>query len=140
MQLESDDLTYDDKLEKGCKPNGDGLFGDCVGEYVSEVQPDIRPLHREVATEKEELYESGLEYAAAIAPDIIRLEEKDVVHRTYKKVLALAGVASTNQKTTFDMIEETISEMRKQAQNLLCQAKKLDDQLIYLKNLAVLDN
>ena len=140
MQLESKDLTYEDKLEGGCQPAKNGLFGETDERYVLEVQPDIRPLHAKTTEEQKKLYESGLEHAAAIAPDIVRLEEKDIAHRTYKQVLALAGIANIQQKTTFDMIEDTISEMRNQAEILLSKAKKLEGQLIYLKNLAVLEN
>jgi len=147
MRLESDckkkkhdpGPTYEDLLKHG-EPNENGLFCDSANDYVTEVQPDIRPLHENTRVERHELFKSGLEYAAAIVPEIVRLEEKDVAHRTYKEVLALAGIAKTNQKTTFDIIEETISDMRKQAEILLGKAKKLEEQLIYLKNLAVLDN
>jgi len=126
------------KIEDDLKCHGP--FHDSVNpeDYVDVPMANVRVLHQTIG-EKKELYDSGLEYVRVMAPDIVSLEEKEVSRKTYKEVLALAGVAKIQQKTTFDMIEERIANMRKQASNILNDAKILEGQLIYLRKLAVLD-
>jgi hypothetical protein len=110
-------------------------FYDSVTEYEEEAQPNLRLLHKDV----KEPHASGLEKRRGNVPKAVTLEEKEVAHKTYKEVLALAGIAKLQQKTTFDCIGEKISQMREQAKNILSDAKFLEEQLTYLKKLAVLD-
>jgi hypothetical protein len=137
-QLESDMYQeYQERLRKKMKKDETEwvCFHDSVSEYEEESQPHIRLLHKD----KKDPCASGLERTRGTVPKAVTLEEKEVAHKTYKEVLALAGIAKMQQKSTFDCIKDRIDQMREQARNILSDAKFLEEQLIYLRKLAVLD-
>lgn len=112
-------------------------------EYIDIDQPDLRARTCEKPTtewrEKDQLKLSGLESIKKEFPEITTLEEKAIYKGTYKQVLALAGLAKIQQKSAFDLIEESMDNARNKLSELQGDLRKFKIQLDILKKMAVLD-
>jgi hypothetical protein len=116
---------------------------DAVKDYIDVDQPDLRSRTCEKDCtewyEKDGIKLSGLEPIKKDFPDITTLGEKAIYRGTYKQVLALAGLAKVQQKSAFDLIEESITDINKRISGLHDDVTRFRTQLDVLKKMAVLD-
>lgn len=101
--------------------------------YFNEELPDLRKIKAECK------YSSGLEPETSDEPKVVTLAQKAVDQMTYKKLLAIAGVAKRNIETPFSIMEKQIVSLRSQSRTLMQAADELEKQLSLLKNLAVIE-
>lgn len=109
--------------------------GVTTGPQCPESMPDVRTIHSEC----ENLNSDGMEPETQSVPDITTLGQKAITRGTYQHVLALAGVAKKQQETEFERIERDINSLKKSANSMLATAKRMEDNLKRLRELAVLD-
>lgn len=133
--------TDNPKLRGKRRDKVTGLWVDAVengvttGPVVLNDVPDLRAIHAEC----ENLNSDGLEPESKSVPDITTLGQKAITRGTYQHVLALAGVAKKQQETEFERIERDINSLKCSANTMLATAKRMEDNLKRLRELAVLD-
>jgi hypothetical protein len=129
--------VYQMAEKKGIEPDKcTGLFFDSISNYENcdDSMPILTKTENDINDSIKEIYKESNEI-----PQVTTLEEKVIARSSYKKVLALAGLAVQHQNNMFDEMEETISELMNLSWRMESKAKNLQEQLKNLKKLAVLD-
>ncbi|MHA2043241.1 MAG: hypothetical protein ACW99G_00520 [Candidatus Thorarchaeota archaeon] len=123
----------DDMKEKLASPGN--------ADYIPETMPNIREIYVE-AEKTDNLQTSGMEVKTLSEADTVTLEQriKQMPHnKAQSTILMLAGCAIEQRKNAFEVIESQLDNLRDQAYSMLKNADKVQEQLDFVKKLAVIE-